>query len=252
MFRARYAQATRFKKVIQAVAKVMDEFPFVATSDGLHVRVLTPDKTTMIILEMPTYIFEDFQLDEEKKSFIVSSDDLNRVAKRGARNDFVELTLDEEGRKLEINFINQKTGVERKFQVPLREGIVEELSEPTVDLTVDVEMSASVMKEIINDAKLVGDEVEFIGYEDRLEVRVEATQKTYRGVFKIGEGLEFYSIKANPPIRAKYSIDLLKSTLRATSAADAVKLGFGEALPMRVNLSLGGGASLIYWVSPRV
>ena len=252
MFRARYAQATKFKRIIQAVAKIMDEFPFVVTSDGLYVRVLTPDKTTMIILEMPTYIFEDFQLDEEKKNFIVSSDDLNRVAKRGARNDYVELILDEAGKKLEINFVNQKTGVERKFQVPLREGIIEELSEPTVDLSVEVEMNASVMKEIINDAKLVGDEIEFIGYEDRLEVRVEAMQKIYKGIFKIGEGLEFYTIKADPPVRAKYSIDLLKSTLRATSAADAVKLGFGEGLPMRINLSLGGGASLIYWVSPRV
>ena len=123
-FKAVYPSATKFKYIVQTVAKVMDEAPFIATSDGLEVRALTPDKTTMIVLKLPMMAFEEYNLEEERKTFIVSSDELNRVAKRGTRNDLVELKLDEDRRRLEVNFIDKKTGVVRSFYVALIEGMV--------------------------------------------------------------------------------------------------------------------------------
>ncbi len=251
-FRAIYPAATKFKYMVQTLAKVMDEVPFVATAEGLEVKALTPDKTTMIVLRLPSTVFDSFELAEDKKTFIVSADELNRIAKRGTRNDIVELKLDEEHRRLEINFHDKKTGVVRSFYVALREGIVEELSEPQVELSVTARMMAEDFKNVINDAKIVSDEVEFKTYEDKIEVLAETTQKRYRGVLVQGDPLLSLDVSGNPPISAKYSIDLLKATLKAASAADTVTLQYGESLPMRLSFDLPGGGILVYWVSPRI
>ncbi|ALL01087.1 DNA polymerase sliding clamp subunit [Pyrodictium delaneyi] len=251
-FRAVYPAATKFKYIIQTIAKVMDEIPFIATQDGIDVRTLTPDKTTMIILRLPMVAFEEYELDEDKKTFIVPADELNRIAKRGTRNDLVELKLDEERRRLEVNFIDKKTGVVRSFYVPLREGVVEEFSEPQVELTVTARMMADDFKNIINDAKIVSDEVEFSSYEDRIEVYAESAQKRYMGVLRVGEPLISLDVTGNTPVKAKYSIDLLKASVKATTAADTVTVQYGEALPMRISFDLPSGGTLIYWVSPRI
>lgn len=251
-FKAVYPSATKFKYIVQTIAKVMDEVPFIATSDGLEVRALTPDKTTMIVLKLPMMAFEEYNLEEEKKTFIVSSDELNRVAKRGARNDLVELKLDEDRRRLEVNFIDKKTGVVRSFYVALREGIVEELAEPQVELTVNIKLESDLFKDIISDAKIVSDEVEFIAYEDRLEVEASALPKIYKGVFREGDPLISFNVAGSVPVRSKYSIDLLKACTKATSAAKTASIEYGESLPMKIVFDLPGGGILVYWVSPRM
>ena len=250
-FRCIYPAATKFKYIVQTIVKLLDEIPFIATADGLEVRTLTPEKTTMIVLKMPTTTFEEYQLDEEEKTFIVPSDELNRVAKRGTRNDLVEIALEEEQRRLRLSFIDKKTGVTRTFYVPLREGVVEKLSEPQVELTVSMKMLADDFKNIINDVKLVADEAEFIAYEDRFEVRAVTPQREYHGVFAPGDPLITYDVTGQTPVKSKYAVDLLKASTKAATAADTVTVEYGEGLPLRLTFDLPGGSSLIYWITPR-
>ncbi len=246
-----YPSATKLKYIIQTIAKTLDEIPFIATPEGLEVRQLTPDKTTMIILRLPYTSFDQYELDEDEEEFIVSSDELNRVLKRGTRNDTVRILLEKEQRRLNISFIDRKTGVTRTFYIGLREGIVEKLSEPQVELTVSAKMLAEDLKNLINDAKIVGDEVELVAYDDRIEAITEATQKTYLNRLEQDKALLSYTINATPPVRSKYTIDLLKPATKAASASESVALEFGEALPLRLSFDLPGGGILVYWISPR-
>lgn len=251
-FRATYPNASKFKYIVQTIVKLMDEVPFIAKGDGLEVKALTPDKTTMIVLALPFTAFEDYSVEGDKVSFIVASDELNRVAKRGTRNDLVELKLDTERRRLEVGFIDRKTGITRNFHIALREGSVEELVEPQVELSVSVRMEASELKDIINDAKVVGDEIELIAYNDRLEAVTESAQKKYRAVLSEGEALLSISVEGSEPVRSKYSIDLLKAATKAASTAEVVTLEYGESLPLKIIFELPGGGTLTYWVSPRM
>ena len=251
MVRMVYPTATKLKYIVQTIAKTLDEIPFIATPEGLEVRQLTPDKTTMIILRMPSTSFEEYEVNGEEKYFIVASDEFSKALKRGTRNDIVEMVLEEENRRVKINFIDKKTNIQRTFYIGLKEGIVEKLGEPQVELTVSAKMMTEDLKNIINDAKLVGDEIEIVAYEDRIEAKCITQQKTYINILEADKGLLSYEISAQPPIRSAYSIDLLKPATKATSASETLTLEYGENLPLRLSFDLPGGGLLIYWISPR-
>ncbi|HIP65982.1 MAG TPA: DNA polymerase sliding clamp [Pyrodictium sp.] len=251
-FKAIYPAATKFKYIVETITKALDEIPFMATAEGLYVKSLSPDKTTMLVLTMPVTTFEEYNVEKDKVVFVVPSDELKRAAKRGTRNDMVELVLEEDQRRLKMTFIDKKTGVTRTFYIPLREAVVEELNEPQVELNVVARLNADDFKNIVRDAKIVSDEVEFTAHEDRLEAHSLSMQKEYRCIMEIGNPLITYEVKGNPPIRAKYAIDLLQASLKAASTADTVTVEFGEALPMKLTFDLPGGSTLVYWVSPRV
>jgi len=206
----------------------------------------------MIILRMPATSFEEYNLDEERKTFVLPADELNRVAKRGTRNDMVELVLEEDKHRMRITFIDKKTGVQRAFYIPLREAVTEELGEPQVELSVEARMLTDDFKAIVNDSKIVGDEVEFTAYEDKIEVKCGSAQKEYYAVLSLNNPLVSLDVKGNPPIRSRYAIDLLKASLKATQTADSVVLEYGESLPMKLTFELPGGSVLIYWISPRM
>ncbi len=252
MVRLVYPAATKFKYIMQTIAKVLDQIPFIVDpEEGLVVKALSADKTTMVVMRIPLGAFEEFDA-PEKKSFIVPADELNKVAKRGTRNDIVEIVLEEEQRRLRINFIDKKTGIRRTFYIPLIEGVVEDLSEPQVELTVTAQMTADDFKHVVRDAKIVSDEVEFVAEQDRLVARSITPQKEYYNIMEVGRPLITYEVRGNPPIVSKYAVDLLQSTLKATQAASTATIEFGEALPMRVSFDLPGGGTLVYWVSPRI
>ena len=252
VFRAVHPVATKLKRIIETITKALDEIPFTATPEGLYVKSLSPDKTTMLVLTMPITTFEEYNVEKDKVVFVVPSDELKRAAKRGTRNDMVELVLEEDQRRLRMTFIDKKTSVTRTFYIPLREAVVEELSEPQVELNVVARLSADDFKDVIRDAKIVSDEVEFTAHEDRLEAQSLSMQKEYKCIMEIGNPLITYEVRGNPPIRAKYAIDLLQTSLKAASTADTVTVEFGEALPMKLTFDLPGGSTLVYWVSPRI
>jgi DNA polymerase III sliding clamp (beta) subunit (PCNA family) len=50
LFKATYPNASKFKKIIQALVKLSDEIPFYVTSNGIDFKVLTPDKTMLAVV----------------------------------------------------------------------------------------------------------------------------------------------------------------------------------------------------------
>ncbi len=250
MFKAIYPNAVKFKYIAQTMAKITDDVPFTASEEGLSASVLSPDKTTMTVLSIPSTAFEEFEVDG-KTSFIVSSSELNRIARRGTRNNSIEFLLEEEERRLRVSFIDEKTGLTRTFYLQLREGVVEPLREIKLELPVSVRMLASDFKDLLRDAKIVGDEIELVAEGSRLEARCVTQQKEYYNIME--EGAPLISImNSGGKASARYSLDALQAALKATSAAESMTLEFGQDLPLKLVFELPGGGVLTYWVAPRV
>lgn len=249
MFRAVYSATSKFKYIAQTLVKVADIIPFLATPEGIIVRTLSPDKTTMISLTLPATAFDEYECDSEE-GFLVSSDEFNRVIKRGTRNDILELTLERELRRLKIVFRDKKTGVMRTFNVQLREGSIEKLSEPKIELSATIRMLASDFKNVVRDAKMIGDEIEFITTKDKFIAVTETQQKVYRCIMELDKPLISLIVKKDE-VRSTYSIELLEATLKAAMAANTLTLEYGDNMPAKIEFDMPGGGVLTYWVAPR-
>ncbi len=249
MFRAVYPSATKFKYIAQTLAKIVDEIPFYGEPEQLEVRVLSPDKTTMTILRIPSIAFEEYICDQEE-FFVVGSDEFNRIARRGTRNDLVVLELDRERKVLKFMFKDKKTGVERTFYLQLKERVIEKLPEISLELGVSIRMLADDYKNIIRDLKIVGEEAIFIFEDNKLTIKSMTQQKEYIGVFEQDNPLLYISSTTDKAI-ARYSVGLLETTLKAAAASKNVLLEFDSNKPLKVEFELPTGGTLTYWIAPR-
>ena len=247
-FRAVYPNATKFKYIVQTIVKLADLVPLTADEKGLRVVILSPDKTTMTILSLPAESFEEYEV-SEKVEFHLASDELNRVAKRGSRNDKVELVAEPE--RFKMVFVDQKSGVTRSFYLQYREAVAEPVRELRLELPVMVRMLASDFKEILRDAKLVGDELIFSVEDGKLVVRSESQQREYTNIMREGSPLISLSYPEGQEVSARYGLDALQAVVKAASAAEAMTLEFGKDLPMKLTFELPMGGTLVYWVAPR-
>lgn len=249
MFKAVYSNASKMKYVAQAIAKIIDEAPFYATPDSLEVKVLSPDKTMMTIIKIPSVAFDEYSVDGEE-FFVVSSMDLNRVVRRGTRNDAMEMELDRENLVLKIVFRDKKSGVERAFLLETRPRPPERVPEINIELGVTVKMTSDDYRELLGDLKVAGETALFMFQDGRLVVKAGEQQKEYEGVFSEGSPLIYLS-SASMKAQAKYSVDMLQATLKPISAAKQVAISFDTDKPMRIEYELAGGGTIIYWLIPR-
>jgi proliferating cell nuclear antigen len=186
LFKATFTAVSKFKYIAQTLAKITDEAPFYATPEELEAKILSPDKTTLTILKIPSIAFEDYSVDEEE-FFVVSSDELNKVLRRGTRDDILEFNLDKENGRLKIIFRNKKTGMERTFYLELKPRAKEELPEPKLELGVSIKLLPDDYKQIIRDVKVVGEEAVFHYKDGKFHVYSMSQQKEYRGEFRSEE-----------------------------------------------------------------
>ncbi len=245
-----YPNANKFKTLTQVLAKVVDEAPFFVKETGVFVKSLSEDKTTMIVFNIPASVFEEYEV-EEQVAFSVSTRELNRVSRRGTRNDKIELNLDKEARVLRMVFRDKKTDVVRMFEIPVSLDSVEEVGEPKVDLPVKLDMIAGDFKDIIADAKLVGEEIVIEYHGDEIRIKSEGAGRTYETLLKKGEPLISLASDTGEAV-AKYSVELLAATTKAATSGATLSISFGQDLPLRLSLEIEGVGSLVYWVAPRM
>uniref|UniRef100_A0A7J3ZL03 DNA polymerase sliding clamp n=1 Tax=Fervidicoccus fontis TaxID=683846 RepID=A0A7J3ZL03_9CREN len=242
-------KVNKFKNITQVLTKIVDVTPLFINEMGVTIKSLSDDKTTMLVLRLPPEAFETVEF-EEPLAFKVGTKELHRIARRGTRNDILELSVDRENRILKLEFRDRKTDIVRTFEVPISFEGVEELSEPKVDLPVRSEMLASDFKDIISDAKLVGEELEMLYKDNTIYVRLEGAGRSYEAVLRENEPLLSISSTVDEA-RAKYGVDLLAATVRAASASTTMTLHFGTALPIRIAFEMPEVGTLVYWVAPR-
>jgi len=249
LFRAVYKSASKFKYIAQALAKVTDEATFYVKPDMLESRILSPDKTAMIILKIPSLSFEEFEAPEEV-SFTIPTGDFNKIVKRATRNDVLIFEYLKNEGKFKVSFRNKKTDVERSFLLDARSGggLIEELK---VDLGVTARFLANDYKQIIRDLKVVGEEAVFHYKEGKLYIYVHEQQKEYRGEFSEGNPLAYLSSTVDEA-KSVYSVELLETTLKPIQSAKYVTFSFDTDKPARVEFEIAEGGYMVYWLIPRI
>ncbi len=248
MFRATHPNASKLKKIFQALVKLSDEIPFFVSSNGVEIKVLSPDKTILAVVSLPGMEFEELVVEEETQ-FIVPTSELKKIIRRASRNDVVTLTINKETGELVMILRDRKTGVEREFGIPLIPRPVEAIPEMKLDLAVSFSMLSQDFKDIAGDLKLIGEEVVFSYEEGSIVIKSVEQQKEYVCILREGAPLILLNSDVEKA-RASYSIDAVIVAARAAGASKNVVVAFDTGKPLKVEYDLGGGR-LVYWIAPR-
>jgi len=251
MFRISYPNGTKFKKIMQASIKLIEEIPLSVTTEGLTLRALSPDKNALVNLFIPSTSFEEFNVEEET-NIVVIKDEFNKAVRRAQRKDSVILSYERGARELKVILFNAKTGVEREFSVSISEAGMEPVGEIKVEPVVKFQIDGDDLKKIITDAKIVADEIEFIYENERILVRAASEDRSYRTTLELDRPLLNLESAAEGRVSGKYSLDLLKGITTALGSAETLILGFGQNQPLRIYMELEGGGILTVWIAPRV
>ncbi|MEM2203651.1 MAG: hypothetical protein QXI22_04760 [Sulfolobales archaeon] len=250
MFRIAHGEGSFIKNVFQAALAPLDTAPLYIRSDFLEIRGLSPDRLIMSILTISSIMFEEYQLSRET-SLLVDKEELLASFKRLSRRDKVVLSYEDGSRDLKVLLINTKTGAEREFAVQIKEENIEPVGDIQLDLEVEAQMSGDVFTTIVKDAAIVGDEVEFRVSGDTLRIVSRGEDREYQTTLASDKGLLSLSSSLEN-VSSKYSIDLVKQVAKAVDPDSVVIIQYGPNKPLKLRLSLGGGASLTYWITPRV
>ena len=242
-----YPDAKEWKYLIASLATLIDEANFVATSEGLKLRALDPSRIAMVDLEMPSEVFEEYEIDEEKIKIGVNFDDLNKVVKRGRADERVMFEVSE--RRLKVTILGK---AERSFALPLIDVYGEELPVPRVTFTVTAKMLSDVLKDALSDASLVSDSVKFRGETDYLLLSARSDRGEVEVRFSMDAG-SLIDYEVEEPASAAYSLSYLTDIVKKSAQlTDVTTLKFATNKPISLSFEMPGGGKLTFYLAPRM
>jgi proliferating cell nuclear antigen len=237
------------KYITQTLAKINDEGVLEITSDSVRAWIMSPDKTSLAILEMPSLSFEEYSVEEESK-FVIRTDEFNKVIKRATRNDEVIIQYNVEEQAIEVELRDKKTGFSRRFLVPIVSGAQQELRELRIEPTARFTMMTDDFKALIQDVKVVGDILELHATQEAVRARAQGEEKEYEWVMRPGDVL--LDLEVDEDAESSYSRQALEVATKPVGAAESVRIGFATNYPMKIEFTFPNGEKMDLYIAPSV
>jgi len=246
-----YPSGMVFKKVVSALKGVVDQVPMIFEESGFVIEALSPDKVTMVLFEIPSSNFEEFNI-TDTVTMVTYRDDFVKAFRRATKRDKVLFEYSEGLRELKVKLFNIRSNVEKEVSVSLSEVGFERLGGIELDYEIQASLPTSEFVEVIKDAALVGDEITFVYSSELNAIKVSAVGELaeYTTVLKQFQPLTYLEASIGSAI-VKYGVDHLKSLAKLLDLADECTLAFGPDKPLKIAISIPGGGKLTAWVAPR-
>jgi len=259
LFRLVYTASTKLKYITQTLAKINDEGTFEFSLHGVRAWIMSPDKTSLAVLEMPSLSFDEFSVEEEMR-VVLRTDELNKIVRRATRNDDIILKYNVEEQALEVELSDRKLGFSRSFLVPITSMGAEEFRSLKLEPTARFSILIDDFKTLIQDVKVVGDFAEFEASGDTVTVRSRAEEKEYEWVLRLAEEKEYewvlrlgealLSVEVDEESRSTYSRQVLEIATKPVGASESVKVSFSSDYPMKIEFAFPNGERLELYIAP--
>jgi proliferating cell nuclear antigen len=246
--KAAYTSGSKFKKIVQALARINDEGSFHFSNDGLTSWLFSPDKTVLGIFKVSSTAFEQLSVDSDI-TLTINMSELSKVLRRSTRNDKIILQYSTGDSYMRVTLVDEKTGVERSFDVSSGESEENEVKEIKMNPTVRLILSANDIDTLVKDAKLVGDVVKITGKDDTITAEVSGEEKYYQWIMKKDSPLQEVSIDEDST--SSYSLSSLRSIIEPiTTVAESVNLEFTSDYPLKIEFSISGPEEFVMYIAP--
>ncbi len=248
MFKARINDAKMLKDMATAISTLVDEATFNLTPEGLKLRAMDPSRVAMIDFEWPKTIFDEYTCDQPTKMCINISEIL-KLLRRTAKDESVELTLDEKTNRLNIGI---KGKYERTFNMPTLEATEEEVPTPKINFNIHAKVTTEGLHQAIEDVLLVSDHVKIEVDPEKLTMR--AAGDLMGATIELKKGSDaLLELEAKEPSKATFSLSYLSEIIKtAAGASEIATLEFSSDMPIRIDFQQPKEGKLTFYLAPRI
>lgn len=248
LFKATMNDARLFRNLLGAISSLIEEADFNATPDGIKLRSMDPSHIAMVDFEWPKAAFDSYECSANTR-LRLSVSNILKLLKRTRSDESVELVYDEANKKLNITLRNK---IVRKFITPTLEPSTEEVPTPKVPFNARVKITTSTLKDIIDDAQAISDNVKLEVSPEKFVVR--ATGELSSALIEMDKGSDaILDIDVKEPARATYNLNYLGEIIRAgSSASEITSLEFSTNMPIKVEFEMPQQGRLLYYLAPRI
>ena len=240
------------KGIVETLASIIDETEFRVTPKEFTISAMDPSRICLLKLSIKKEDFDDYQCSKESKVGL-NLDDLDKILKRSAANDSVEIDFNETDQKIKIKMQREGISRTRTFSLALLDIDIEEIP---MDNLLKIEypsnwvIDTDFLVEAIKDAEI---------YSEILNINANEGQGLiFSSSGQIGE-ME-YDLNEEDLIESAlqgsssgaYSLTFLKAILKIASITEKLEISLKTDHPLKMNFDLLEGGKLNYFLAPRV
>ncbi len=240
------------KGIVETLASIIDETEFRVTPKKFTISAMDPSRICLLKLSINKENFDDYQCDKESKVGL-NLDDLDKILKRSAANDSVEIDFNDPDQKIKIKMQREGVSRTRTFSLALLDIEIEEIP---MDNLLKIEypskwvIEPEFLVEAIKDAEI---------YSEILNINaIEGQGLVFSSTGQIGE-ME-YDLNEDDLIETDikgtssgaYSLTFLKAILKIASITEKLEISLKTDHPLKMIFNLLEGGELSYFLAPRV
>jgi proliferating cell nuclear antigen len=244
---------SRILKVItETLSSIIDETEFKVTPKEFIITAMDPSRICLLKLAIKKESFDDYNCNKESKIGL-NLDDLDKILKRSASNDSLEIVFKETDQKIKIKMQREGKSRSRTFSLALIDLDREDIP---MDNLLKIEYPAKwvidtdFLIEAIKDAEI---------YSEILNTKaIKDEGLLFSSTGQIGE-ME-YSISIDDLIQSDieetcsgaYSLTFLKAILKMAPITEKLEVSLKTDHPLKMIFGLLEGGELNYFLAPRV
>jgi len=240
------------KGIVETLSSIIDETEFRVTPKEFTITAMDPSRICLLKLSIKKDDFDEYQCNEESKVGL-NLDDLDKILKRSAANDSIEIDFKQKEQKIKLKMQREGTNRTRTFSLALLDIDTEEIPMENllkIEYPTKWVIDADFLVEAIKDAEI---------YSEILNIKaIENEGLLFSSSGQIGE-ME-YNLTTDDLIESNlsetstgaYSLTFLKAILKIAPITEKLEISLKTDNPLKMIFNILEGGELSYFLAPRV
>lgn len=239
------AEPRLLKESVNIISELVNEVTFKVSKDKIELLAMDPASVAMVDFKMLAPAFVEYDV-QKPCSLSISLEGLKSILKRAKPTDAVQLSLDEDRNRLNIEIIGD---TKRSFTLSLLNIDENEVNIPKLSYSAKIEISSAKLEEAVEDMNVIAESVALVAEQGKFTVKSESNLSDAKVDLSSSETvIELTEEKAS----SKYSIEYLKKMVNGCKLAETTALNFGNDYPLRMEFLVLDKLKLSFILAPRV
>ncbi len=240
------------KGIVETLASIIDETEFRVTPKEFTISAMDPSRICLLKLSIKKDDFDEYECSEESKVGL-NLDDLDKILKRCAANDTVEINFNEADQKIKIKMQREGVSRTRTFSLALLDIDIEEIPMDNllkIDYPSKWVIDTDFLVEAIKDAEIYS-EILNIDANEGKGLKFSSSGQIGEMEYDINED-DLLDSQLKGTSSGAYSLTFLKAILKIASITEKLEISLKTDHPLKMNFDLLEGGKLSYFLAPRV